>query len=97
MCGNPKLLQCNHVDCFDCLIELMTPDQQGQPFLTCPSCGQATPLPTMGKPMENQLLIINSALAELDMRCGEICDQKAALEVDIHDSFRHIHEDIDIR
>lgn len=45
---DPKLLQCFHVFCHQCLIRLVTPDQQGSPTLTCPSCRQVTPIPARG-------------------------------------------------
>ena len=40
------------------------------------------------EPMEKQLTTINKALAQLDTRCGEISDQQAAVEADIHSIFR---------
>ena len=45
---DPKLLQCFHVYCRDCLVKLVVRDQQGQLTLTCPTCRQATPIPANG-------------------------------------------------
>ena len=45
---NPKLLQCFHVYCKECLVRLVAQDQQGQLSLTCPNCRQATPVPETG-------------------------------------------------
>ena len=45
---NPKLLQCFHVYCKECLVRLVARDQQGQLSLTCPNCRQATPVPDTG-------------------------------------------------
>ena len=45
---DPKLLQCFHVYCRDCLVKLVVRDQQGQLSLTCPTCRQATPIPANG-------------------------------------------------
>ena len=45
---NPKLLQCFHVYCKECLVRLVARDQQGQLSLTCPGCRQATPIPDTG-------------------------------------------------
>ncbi len=45
---NPKLLQCHHVYCQQCLVRLVDRDQQGQLILTCPSCRQVTPVPARG-------------------------------------------------
>ena len=41
----PKLLQCNHVFCRDCLVGLATRNPQGLP---CPTCRQVTPIPPEG-------------------------------------------------
>ncbi len=49
------------------------------------------------EPMEKQLEIVNKALAQLDARCGEISDQQEAIEADIHDSIRRLHEFLDAR
>ena len=38
----PKLLQCNHVFCRDCLVGLARKNPQG---LSCPTCRQVTPIP----------------------------------------------------
>ena len=42
---DPKLLQCFHVYCKDCLQRLVVQDQQGQLSLCCPTCRQSTTLP----------------------------------------------------
>ena len=42
---DPKLLQCFHVYCRQCLVPLVDRDQQGQLGLTCPICRQVTPIP----------------------------------------------------
>ena len=44
----PKLLQCFHVFCRQCLVPLGVRDQQGQLSLTCPTCRQVTPIPANG-------------------------------------------------
>ena len=45
---DPKLLQCFHVYCRDCLVRLVVRDQQAQLVLTCPTCRQVTPIPANG-------------------------------------------------
>ena len=45
---DPKLLQCFHVYCRQCLVPLVDRDQQGQLGLTCPICRQVTPIPDRG-------------------------------------------------
>ena len=42
---DPKLLQCFHVYCKDCLQQLVVTDRQGQLSLCCPTCQQSTLLP----------------------------------------------------
>ena len=42
---DPKLLQCFHVYCKDCLQKLVVQDQQGQVSLRCPTCRRSTLLP----------------------------------------------------
>ena len=42
---DPKLLQCFHVYCKDCLQRLVVQDRQGQVSLRCPTCRQSTLLP----------------------------------------------------
>ena len=42
---SPKLLQCFHVYCKNCLQNLVVKDQQGQLSLRCPTCRQSTLLP----------------------------------------------------
>ena len=45
---DPKLLQCFHVYCRQCLVPLGVRDQQGQLSLTCPACRKVTPIPDRG-------------------------------------------------
>ena len=42
---DPKLLQCFHVYCKDCLQRLVVQNRQGQLSLRCPTCRQSTLLP----------------------------------------------------
>ena len=193
---DPKLLQCFHVYCRQCLVPLGVRDQQGQLSLTCPACRQATPIPDRGvaglqsafhinhlleiykdsvkkfdnpaatqegavggtktdtptrnmakycfehaeeelklycetcgelvcyhcviqggkhhdhdhallkvaferykkdisssfEPMKNQVVIIEKALEKLNTRCGEISDQRSAIEDNVHVTFRRLRE-----
>ena len=199
---DPKLLQCFHVYCQQCLVPLGVRDQQGQLSLTCPTCRQVTPIPpsgvaglqsafhinhlleiqasfkdlqnppanfdfegavggtvvekppknaaqfcfehverelelyceTCGKlicykcglkggkhqshdyeeldqafekykkeitssidPMEKQVAIIKKALALIEQLCGEISDQRAAIENNVHVTFRRLREVLTVR
>ena len=194
---DPKLLQCFHVYCQQCLVPLVDRDQQGQLGLTCPICRQVTPIPDRGvaglqsafhinlsleikeslqrpenstvtleeaaptdvnpvkktshclvhegkelelycktcgelicvrcalkggkhhdhsyedlgqafrkykeeissylEPMEKQVTIMKQTLAQFDARCGEISDQRTAIAVNIHGTFRRLQEVLDVR
>ena len=45
---DPKLLQCFHVFCKQCLVKLVVRDEEGQLILDCPTCRQITPIPARG-------------------------------------------------
>ena len=198
---DPKLLQCFHVYCQQCLVPLGVRDQQGQLSLTCPTCRQVTPIPPSGvaglqsafhinhlleiqdsfkkfqnppanlegavggttvvenppknaaqfcfehvkkemelycetcgelicykcvikggkhqnhdyeeldqafekykeeiassiEPMEKQVAIIKKALALIEQRCGEISDQREAIENNVHVTFRRLREVLTVR
>ena len=198
---DPKLLQCFHVYCKQCLVPLGVRDQQGQLSLTCPACRQVTPIPDRGvaglkpafhinhlleiykdsvkkldnpeatpegavggtkvatpsrnlaeycfehaeeelklycetcgelvclqcvitgskhhdhdytllkvafekykeeissslEPMEKQVVIIEKALEELNTRCGEISNQRASIEDNVHVTFRRLREVLTVR
>ena len=49
------------------------------------------------KPMEEELTIVNKALAQLDTCSGEISDQRAAIEANIHNKIQRLHEFLDVR
>ena len=46
--SDPKLLQCSHTYCRQCLVPLVDRDQQGRLGLTCPTCRQITPISDRG-------------------------------------------------
>jgi len=198
---DPKLLQCCHIYCQQCLVPLGVQDQQGQLGLTCPACRQVTPIPATGvaglqsafhincflkireflqkklenpvatpegavggatmdapsrnvighcfehpeeelilycetcgelvciqcslkggkhhdhdcarlkkafkkyqeeitaslEPMKNQVVTIMKALAELDTRCGEISDKRAAVQDKIRITFKRLREVLNVR
>ena len=194
---DPKLLQCFHVYCRQCLVPLVDRDQQGRLGLSCPTCRQVTPIPdravaglqpafhinhllevqeslqkvenpaatpegaakdpeivgpsvrfcfehpeeelrlyceTCGElvcvqcimkdgkhhdhdcavlkkafekykgeitsslePMEEQVMAIEKALAQLDTCCREISDQRAVAEENVHVTFRRLREVLNVR
>ena len=63
---DPKILQCFHVFCRQCLVPLGVRDQQGQLSLTCPTCRQATPIPASGVAGLQSAFHINNLLEILE-------------------------------
>ena len=59
---DPKLLQCFHVYCQQCLVPLVDRNQQGQLGLTCPSCRQVTPVPDRGVASLQSAFLVNRLL-----------------------------------
>ena len=49
------------------------------------------------KPVEKQVTTITEALAQLDARCGEISDQRTAVEADLHTTFGKLQHILDAR
>ena len=45
---HPKLLQCFHVFCGDCLKKLVAKDQHEEQSITCPACSRVTTIPSSG-------------------------------------------------
>ena len=48
------------------------------------------------EPIEKQLTTIEKALAQLDMHCDRISDQRVAIKADIHDTIARLHETPDV-
>ena len=63
---DPKILQCFHVFCRQCLVPLGVRDQQGQLSLTCPTCRQVTPIPARGVAGLQSAFHINNLLEILE-------------------------------
>ena len=63
---DPKILQCFHVFCRQCLVPLGVRDQQGQLSLTCPTCRQDTPIPARGVGGLQSAFHINNLLEILE-------------------------------
>ena len=49
------------------------------------------------EPMEKQVTTFTKALAQLDTRCAEISDQRAAVEADVHTAFAKLQHILDTR
>ena len=76
---NPKLLQCFHVYCQQCLVPLVDRDQRGQLGLSCPICRQVTPVPNRGVAGLQSAFHINHLL-ELKDSFQKLDNPAAALE-----------------
>ena len=76
---NPKLLQCFHVYCQQCLVPLVDRDQRGQLGLSCPICRQVTPVPNRGVAGLQSAFHI-SHLLELQDSFQKLDNPAAALE-----------------
>ena len=59
---SPKVLQCDHVYCRECLRQLLLRNMSGDHSLTCPSCRQVTPVPENGVQGLKPAFQINSFL-----------------------------------
>ena len=49
------------------------------------------------EPLEVKLVAVKEALAQLDKRCAGISDHRVAIEANIHDTTRRLHEILDVR
>ena len=76
---DPKLLQCFHVYCRQCLVPLVDRDQQGHLGLTCPICRQVTPIQDRGVAGLQPAFHINHLL-ELHESFQKVEDPAASLQ-----------------
>ena len=77
---DPKILQCFHVFCRQCLVPLGVRDQQGQLSLTCPTCRQATPIPARGVAGLQSAFHINNLLEILEDSANKLENSPATPE-----------------
>ena len=81
----PKLLQCNHVFCRDCLVGLARRNPQGLP---CPTCRQVTPIPPSGVAGLQSAFQTNQLL--------EILDQHEKVKIDILYCPQHQNRELEL-
>ena len=81
----PKLLQCNHVFCRDCLVGLARRNPQGLP---CPTCRQVTPIPPSGVEGLQSAFQTNQFL--------EILDQHEKVKQDILYCQQHQNRELEL-
>ena len=77
---DPKILQCFHVFCRQCLVPLGVRDQQGQLSLTCPTCRQVTPIPARGVAGLQSAFHINNLLEILEDSAKKLGNSPATPE-----------------
>ena len=77
---DPKILQCFHVFCHQCLVPLGVRDKQGQLSLTCPTCRQATPIPANGVAGVQSAFHINILLEILEDSARKLENEQATPE-----------------
>ena len=77
---DPKILQCFHVFCRQCLVPLGVRDQQGQLSLTCPTCRQGTPIPARGVAGLQSAFHINNLLEILEDSANKLENAPATPE-----------------
>ena len=99
---NPKLLQCFHVYCKECLVRLVARDQRGQLSLTCPNCRQATPIPDTGVSglqsafhIYHLLEIVEEHKKEKDTTIAETTEESVATGVALQQQSFHCSEHVD--
>ena len=81
----PKLLQCNHVFCRDCLVGLARRNPQG---LSCPTCRQVTSIPPEGVAGLQSAFQTNQLL--------EILDQHEKVKQDILYCQQHRNQELEL-
>ena len=82
--SNPKLLQCYHAFCDQCLVPLGVRDQQGKLSLTCPTCRQVTPIPARGVAGLQSAFQINNLLEILEDSANKLENAPATRERATH-------------
>jgi hypothetical protein len=92
--SDPKLLQCNHVFCQQCLVPLVVGYRRRRQHLTCPTCRQDTVIPDLGvvglRPAfhVNQLLEIKDSVQKLrdpvDTIGSGVCSHHAGRELELY-------------
>ena len=86
---------CKEVICRDCILKVHRDHQYDLATDAFPQ--QKNVLIASVEPAEQQLASTNKALEGLDTLCGEITDQRQALETEVRASLRLIHKALEVR
>ena len=89
---------CNQVICFQCIMK-----DQGQhhdhdyALFNKAFEKYKEEISPLLEPMEDQVIVVKKALAQIDTRCGEISNQREATKDRIHFTFRQLRAVLDVR
>ncbi len=83
---------CEKLICFHCAIKGGSHHTHDHKLLDKAYENYSKEIISSFEPMEKQLTTISIALAQLDIRCGEVTDQQATIETYIHDTMRKLRE-----
>ena len=86
---------CKEVICRDCILKVHRDHQYDLATDAFPQ--QKNVLIASVEPAEQQLASVNKALEGLVTLCGRITDQRQTLETEVRESFRLIHEALEVR
>ena len=89
---DPKILQCFHVFCRQCLVPLGVRDQQGQLSLTCPTCRQVTPIPVRGVAGLQSAFHINNLLEILEDSANKLENALVTPERETHTDLNTVNK-----
>ena len=96
---DPKILQCFHVFCQQCVVPLAVRDQQGQLSVTCPSCRQVTPIPDRGVTGLQSAFHINSLLdiqhSLHRMKSPAIVEKEDPTSTSVKDAIRYCNSHVE--
>ena len=88
---------CGELVCYECILKGGEHCDHGYGKITQAFSKYKEEIVASLEPMEKQVAIIEKALLGLDIRCGEIADQRTATEDSIHVTFRRLREVLNVR
>ena len=94
--SDPKVLQCFHVYCSDCVVKLVSQNRKGRLYIPCPTCRKCTPLPTKGASGLQSAFHINELL-EIRDGLKKANSTVSSLEVNTSKSMCSEHDDNELQ
>ena len=83
---------CGELICYHCIMKTGKHHDHDYARFKCAFEEYQKEITSSLEPMEKQVTIIKKALAEVNTHCGEISDQQAAIQDNIHITFRRLRE-----